>query len=1114
MITEIRLKKGSGVPSSLKCAEPAVDMLNRILYIGMTQGENGGSDFLKIIDETKIIDMIAQSINNNDLIIKSLGSSSIITNDIDSNMAYGDYSFSSGHQTISGAMGYYWSNIIFGEEIFNEDETSTGKYGPCVITLCKEQPVDITDVSQVESFNVGYEIGDVISIINNSKYYNCATITNINQNIIEVDSLPFNNMENMVDELGVDDYMFFCIEKYMIGTVNVGRGSHAEGDGSHAYDRASHAEGILSQAIGQYSHAEGRETIAYYAAHAEGQQTQAIGEYSHSEGIRTISSGLNSHAEGYTTEAKGRGAHAEGFNTHANGEYSHTEGYATTAGGTYAHSEGQSNNASGNASHAEGRNGMATHDSAHSEGVGCRAIKDAAHAEGKSTIAEGYRSHAEGEGTHAKGNNQHVQGKYNIPNASYAHIVGNGTKTVPSDAHTLDWNGNACFAGNVYANGASQSSGKKLATEEYVASAISNIPVESGGVGVAGTGNNSEVFNNGEPEQASGMYSHAEGMECIASGNESHAEGCYTGSIGHYSHSEGYDTNARGEASHSEGWGSIAEANKTHAEGGSVAGIEYIGNDGNTVIKGDYSHAEGASQSWGDYSHAEGTSNTGRKITEKDATTGENIETYYFGDYAHAEGNGTIACGSSSHSEGFGAIACGGSAHAEGQATEAKGSSSHAQNYKTKAYGLYSHAEGKQSETLDGARSAHAEGEWTIATVVGQHTQGKFNDTADPNFSNYAHVVGNGTSNTSRSNTHTLTWSGIGWYRNSVFVGGNNYTEGKKLATEEYVLNSIKDIEISSGGIGISGEGENSAIFNDYVDNIASGKYSHAEGLCCQAIGDYSHAEGNNTYAVGDCSHAEGMWSCASADYSHVEGRSTIAGESAHAEGMNTQANGLYSHAEGNGTIAGSIAQHVQGKFNVEDTEEKYLHISGNGESDTKRSNAYTLDWHGNAWYKSNIYIGGNNQNEGKKIATEEYVNNKIDEISITGGDVDLTAIYNMINNLHYYCNKDITYNAELFTIQKDIEDSGDTILHIDCTEVNNGLLVIPYNLGYQDVLTVTSEENVIKIIIPRGLGLYHHGEFVTDEKLVEIFPNLQTIVRIHEDGAVLSYNIAEQSMN
>ena len=46
-----------------------------------------------------------------------------------------------------------------------------------------------------------------------------------------------------------------------------------------------------------------------------------------------------------------------------------------------------------------------------------------------------------------------MQGTYNIIDNSnqYAHIVGNGTNSDKrSNAHTLDWQGNAWFAGDVY----------------------------------------------------------------------------------------------------------------------------------------------------------------------------------------------------------------------------------------------------------------------------------------------------------------------------------------------------------------------------------------------------------------------------------------------------------------------------------------------------------------------------------------------------------------------------------------------------------------------------------------------------------------------------------------
>ena len=104
------------------------------------------------------------------------------------------------------------------------------------------------------------------------------------------------------------------------------------------------------------------------------------------------------------------------------GEYAWAEGRKTTASGNYSHAEGGGTTASGTVSHAEGDN----------------------------TTASGTTSHAEGWGTTAQGNNQHVQGKFNIADTTSAHIVGNGSPSKRSNAHTLDWSGNAWFAGDVY----------------------------------------------------------------------------------------------------------------------------------------------------------------------------------------------------------------------------------------------------------------------------------------------------------------------------------------------------------------------------------------------------------------------------------------------------------------------------------------------------------------------------------------------------------------------------------------------------------------------------------------------------------------------------------------
>lgn len=136
--------------------------------------------------------------------------------------------------------------------------------------------------------------------------------------------------------------------------------------------------------------------------------------------------GKRSVALGENVEASGKNSHAEGYGTTALGNYSHAEGYITKTSKSCSHAEGYGTTASGNFSHAEGSN----------------------------TVASGYFSHAEGYSTEARGMHSHVQGKYNVVDESnkYAHIVGGGTyENKRKNIHTLDWDGNAEYAGDVAA---------------------------------------------------------------------------------------------------------------------------------------------------------------------------------------------------------------------------------------------------------------------------------------------------------------------------------------------------------------------------------------------------------------------------------------------------------------------------------------------------------------------------------------------------------------------------------------------------------------------------------------------------------------------------------------
>lgn len=108
--------------------------------------------------------------------------------------------------------------------------------------------------------------------------------------------------------------------------------------------------------------------------------------------------------------------------------------------------------ATGEYSYAEGFVTNATAHCSHAEGDGTYATGECSHAEGYVTNASGTSSHAEGCNTIASGEYSHVQGRFNVEdvNNKYAHIVGNGPSVVQrSNAHTLDWSGNAWYAGTV-----------------------------------------------------------------------------------------------------------------------------------------------------------------------------------------------------------------------------------------------------------------------------------------------------------------------------------------------------------------------------------------------------------------------------------------------------------------------------------------------------------------------------------------------------------------------------------------------------------------------------------------------------------------------------------------
>jgi hypothetical protein len=305
----------------------------------------------------------------------------------------------------------------------------------------------------------------------NIQAFNSSTNIVINIEKINEDDTTFTDLVIYEEEVKYLDSKYLETDLVLQNSVslgrvgNIGTGSSAVGGSVTASGMGSHAEGVFTIASGDTSH-------------AEGESTTASGMSSHTEGNSTTASGKYAHAEGDTTTASGDyGSHAEGSNTIASGVGSHAEGNCTTASAYYSHAEGDSTTASGENSHAEGKYTTASGTSSHAEGDSTTASEYCSHAEGNCTTASGENSHAEGASTIASSQNQHVQGKYNIEDTNniYAHIVGNGEDGKNSNAHTLDWEGNAWYSGKVTA-GAAPVENMDLTTKKYVDDKVSSLP--------------------------------------------------------------------------------------------------------------------------------------------------------------------------------------------------------------------------------------------------------------------------------------------------------------------------------------------------------------------------------------------------------------------------------------------------------------------------------------------------------------------------------------------------------------------------------------------------------------------------------------------------------------
>lgn len=250
----------------------------------------------------------------------------------------------------------------------------------------------------------------------------------------------------------------------------IGQAAVAGGMGAVAFARASKSLGYRTQTGYPPSaeHAKARpEAVTMkdaggnvvYPADNEGQgavaigaDTAALGKQSLATGTRSKAYGNSSRASGIDCVAKGRAANVDGLESEALGESATAQGYRCKAKGYATIAQGQENEAEANGTVAQG--------------WGTKARGAASTSGGRETIANGYGSAALGVGNVANGFGQFVIGTHNIVDTTkpdpqlawtnqplqqgkYVFIVGNGTGSKRSNAHTIDWEGYGWYKGGL-----------------------------------------------------------------------------------------------------------------------------------------------------------------------------------------------------------------------------------------------------------------------------------------------------------------------------------------------------------------------------------------------------------------------------------------------------------------------------------------------------------------------------------------------------------------------------------------------------------------------------------------------------------------------------------------
>ncbi len=386
--------------------------------------------------------------------------------------------------------------------------------------------------------------------------------------------------------------------------------------------------------------------------------------------------------------------------------------------------------------------------------------------------------------------------------------------------------------------------------------------------------------------------------------------------------------------------------------------------------------------------------------------------TFAFGQDIQTSGTFSLGIGSSNVASGTGSMALGISNNSTGNYTMALGSGNSANGHSSGAFGRNS------SVNVGSGSTAFALGNGLTVRHANAFVVGRFNDRASTTSGTFRFVVGDGTSDTNRSDAFWIDANGNVYAKGNFFAnngsvqlgsgGGSLYTSGNMTigttnsAYVRFNTNGSERMRITSdGNVGIGTTNPHSSarlhvnggmVVGDSNSlgsstSFAAGSFNSVPGSSSVALGQGNTAGGLATVAIGGGVTTGGQGSFAAGSSSHSTGSSSIAmGSSNVSSGFSTIALGSSNEASGNASIAigrqtkAEVASNatavaigygveafqanavVVGRFNDKGRSSNdgmaFVVGTGTGSGGTPRRDGLRLDNNGNLWVASGISGG------------------------------------------------------------------------------------------------------------------------------------------------------------